>query len=63
MFTCSMKQATTIFLSIKDSVQICVVMIFFKIIITSPKTLAAVGTLTLPNYTANKGSRENVRLK
>lgn len=38
-------------------------MIFFKIIITSPKTLAAVGTLTLPNYTANKGSSENVRVK
>lgn len=63
MFTCSMKSATMIFLSIKDSFQLWVVMIFFKIIITSPKTLAAVGTLTLPNYTANKGSRENVRVK
>lgn len=52
------------FLSIKDSFQLCVVMIFFKIIIiTSQKTLAAVGILTLPNYTANKGSRENVRVK
>lgn len=38
-------------------------MIFFKIIITSQKTLAAVGTLTLPNYTANKGSGENVSVK
>lgn len=52
------------FLSIKDSFQLWVVMIFLKIIIiTSQKTLAAVGILTLPNYTANKGSRENVRVK
>lgn len=51
------------FLSIKDSFQLWVVMIFFKIIITSQKTLAAVGTLTLPNYTANKGSGENVSVK
>lgn len=47
----------------RDSFQLWVVMIFFKIIIISPKTLAAVGTLTLPNYTANKGSREDVRVK